>query len=82
MPVDVSYEGRVYPPTEPYAVGREAIREFAAAVGASSPLHHDVAAARAAGYPDVVAPPTYAVVLAQRAESQYVACLLYTSRCV
>lgn len=73
MPVDGSFEGRSYPPSEPYAVGRENIREFAAAVGAHSPLHHDVAAARAAGHADVVAPPTYAVVIAQRAEAQYVA---------
>lgn len=73
MPIDVSFEGRTYPPTEPYAVGREAVRAFAAAVGADSPLHHDVTAARAAGYADVVAPPTFAVVLAQRAEAQYVA---------
>lgn len=72
MAVDVAYEGRSYPPSEPYVVGREAIRDFACAVGASSPLHHDVAAARAAGYADVVAPPTYAVVLAQRAEAPYV----------
>lgn len=73
MLVDVSFEGRSYPSSEPYAVGREAIRAFAAAVGASDPLHHDVAAARAAGYADVVAPPTYPVVIAQRCEAQYVA---------
>ncbi|MCA0436703.1 MAG: MaoC family dehydratase N-terminal domain-containing protein [Austwickia sp.] len=72
MPVDVAFEGRSYPPSEPYAVGREAIRAFAAAVGAGSALHHDVAAARAAGYPDLVAPPTFAVVIAQRCEAQYV----------
>jgi acyl dehydratase len=43
-------------------VGRERIREFAAAVGERSPLCHDVEAARAAGYPDLVAPPTFPVV--------------------
>lgn len=73
MPVDLAFEGRSYPPSEPYVVSRDAIRAFAAAVGASSPLHHDVAAARAAGFADVVAPPTYAVVIAQRCEQQYVA---------
>jgi acyl dehydratase len=45
-----------------YAVGREKIREYAAAVGETNPLHLDVAAARAAGYDDVVAPPMFAVV--------------------
>jgi acyl dehydratase len=59
MPLDQSFVGRSYPPTEPYQVGREKIREFALAIGADDPLHHDVAAARHAGYPDVVAPPTF-----------------------
>jgi len=70
---DPAYAGREYPATGPYAVGREKIREFASAVGASHPAHHDTVAARGLGYPDLVAPPTFAVVIAQRAESQYVA---------
>ncbi|GAA4831560.1 MaoC family dehydratase N-terminal domain-containing protein [Luteimicrobium xylanilyticum] len=72
MPVNPEYEGRQYPPTAPYAVGREKLREFAAAVGSTHPAHHDVTVARGAGYPDVVAPPTFAVVVAQRAEAQYI----------
>ena len=72
MPVNPEYEGRQYPPTAPYAVGREKLREFAAAVGSTHPAHHDVVTARGAGYPDVVAPPTFAVVVAQRAEAQYI----------
>jgi acyl dehydratase len=67
------FAGREYPATQPYSVGREKIREFASAVGATHPAHHDPVAARGSGYPDVVAPPTFAVVVAQRAESQYVA---------
>jgi len=50
-----------------YEVGREKIREFADAVGATSPLHRDPAAARAAGYADVIAPPTFATVISMRA---------------
>jgi acyl dehydratase len=50
-----------------YAVGREKIREYASAVGETNALHHDVEAARAAGYADVVAPPMFAVVYAGRA---------------
>ncbi|MCI0385836.1 MaoC family dehydratase N-terminal domain-containing protein [Streptomyces sp. CNQ085] len=38
---------------------RGAIRRFATAVGATDAVHHDVEAARAAGHPDLVAPPTY-----------------------
>jgi acyl dehydratase len=45
-----------------YLVGREKIREYASAVGETSPLCHDVEAARAAGYADVVAPPMFACV--------------------
>ncbi len=57
--------GKSYDPVL-YAVGREKVREFAAAVGEMNPLHHDVEAARAAGYADVVAPPMFAVVYAGR----------------
>lgn len=53
--------GKRFPPV-PYAIGREKIREYARAVGETNPLHHDVAAARAAGYADVVAPPMFVVV--------------------
>jgi acyl dehydratase len=61
MSVSTSAVGKSYPPTV-YAVGREKIREFALAVGESDPLHLDVAAARAAGYADLVAPPMFCVV--------------------
>ncbi len=60
--------GKTYPPAN-YAVGREKVREFAAAVGEENPLHHDVDAAREAGYADVVAPPMFAVVFGGRAMS-------------
>lgn len=63
MPVNPELQGRVYPATAPYQVGREKVREFARAVLATSPLHLDPEAARAAGYSDVVAPPTFATVI-------------------
>ncbi|MCL1870377.1 MAG: MaoC family dehydratase N-terminal domain-containing protein [Promicromonosporaceae bacterium] len=69
---DAGFAGRVYPPTAPYAVGREKLREFAAAVGALHPAHHDLEVARGLGYADLVAPTTFAVVIAQAAEAQYV----------
>jgi acyl dehydratase len=56
-------EGRVYPPTDPYLVGREKVREFARAVFAGHPIHTDPEAARAAGYADVVAPTTFPIVV-------------------
>lgn len=70
MGVDVGYAGRVYPPAETYEVGRVKLAEFAEAVGITHPACTDVDAARALGHPDVVAPPTFAVVVAQRAEAQ------------
>ncbi|GAA2330203.1 MaoC family dehydratase N-terminal domain-containing protein [Saccharopolyspora halophila] len=72
MPLDQSFIGREYPPTDPYEVGREKIREFAEAIADDSPLHRDVDAAKAAGYPDVIAPPTFAVILAMAAQDQIV----------
>ncbi len=57
--------GKTYPALD-YAVGREKIREYASAVGETNPLHHDLEAALAAGYSDLVAPPMFAVVYAGR----------------
>ncbi len=45
-----------------YAVGREKVREYAHAVGETDPRYLDPAAARAAGFADVVAPPMFAAV--------------------
>jgi len=62
VPLDESFIGRSFGPFEAYQVGREKIREFANAIGDRSPVCHDLEAARAAGHPDVVAPPTFPVV--------------------
>lgn len=59
MALDQSFVGRSYPPTEPYEVGREKIREFATAVGDTHPAYTDPEAAKALGHPDVIAPPTF-----------------------
>ncbi|GAA1399821.1 MaoC family dehydratase N-terminal domain-containing protein [Pseudonocardia kongjuensis] len=59
--VDQSWVGRTLDPVGPYQVGREKIREFAVAIGDGDPLFHDVDAARAAGHPDLLAPPTFPV---------------------
>ncbi|UNX54392.1 MaoC family dehydratase N-terminal domain-containing protein [Georgenia sp. TF02-10] len=71
--VDPTLVGRSYAPTETYEVSRAKIAELAAATGADHPAHTDPDAAWALGHGDVVAPPTFAVVLAQRAEQAYVA---------
>jgi acyl dehydratase len=61
--INPAYAGRTFDPSEPYEVSRVKIAEFATAIGDSSPLCRDRAAAQAAGYPDVVAPPTFAIVI-------------------
>jgi acyl dehydratase len=62
MALDPSHVGRSYPPTGPYLVGREKIKEFADSIGATDPVHRDVAEAKAHGFADVVAPPTFPIV--------------------
>ena len=63
MAIDPAYAGRTFEPSEPYEVSRVKIAEFATAIGDASPLCRDRFAAQAAGYPDVVAPPTFAIVI-------------------
>jgi acyl dehydratase len=69
MALDTRALGRTFAP-HTYAVGREKIREFARAVGESDPLYLDLDAARAAGHPDLVAPPMFAVVYCSSAIEQ------------
>ena len=66
MAVNENIVGKQYPPLPPYLVGREKVREFASATLSEAPLQHDVEAARNAGFSDVVAPPTFPVVLQER----------------
>ncbi|WP_430592231.1 FAS1-like dehydratase domain-containing protein [Humidisolicoccus flavus] len=73
MSVNPEIQGKSYPPTEPYLVGREKVLEFSRAVAATSPINLDPAAAVAAGYADVVAPPTFAVVVQERTLAQLLA---------
>lgn len=55
--------GQVSAPAERYEVSLVAIAQFAEAIGDPNPLFRDRAAASRAGYPDVIAPPTFPVVL-------------------
>ncbi|MEU5532807.1 MaoC family dehydratase N-terminal domain-containing protein [Streptomyces sp. NPDC020362] len=72
MALDQSFVGRTYPPTAPYEVGREKIREFAEAVGESNPVYTDPEAAKAFGHPDVIAPPTFVFSITFRDAGQVV----------
>src|SRR3954471_24349844 len=61
MALDRALVGRSYPPSAVYEVGRAKLAEFAAAIGSDDAVHTDPVAARAAGHPDVIAPPTFAI---------------------
>ena len=67
MAINRDYVGRVFPASEPYEVSRVKIAEFADAIGDANPVYRDPAAARAAGHPDVIAPPTFAIVISMAA---------------
>ncbi|HYQ69995.1 FAS1-like dehydratase domain-containing protein [Actinophytocola sp.] len=66
MPLDPAFVGHAYPRSEVYEVSRAKIREFAEAIGDDNPVYRDAAAARAAGHPDLIAPPTFGTVLFSR----------------
>lgn len=70
MSVNPELVGREFEPVGPYLVGREKIREFSRAVFATNPIYLDVDAARAAGHSDVVAPPTFPVVVQEHTLAQ------------
>lgn len=67
MALNPDIVGKTYPDTQPYLIGREKVREFAIAIGDSSPVFHDLAAAAELGYADLPAPPTFAFTLTHRA---------------
>ena len=73
MAINQDYVGRVFGPTEPYEVSRVKIAEFATAIGEPSELCRNREAARQAGYPDVIAPPTFAIVISMNSSAQAVA---------
>jgi len=68
---DPSFVGRLYVLPEPYLVGREKISEFADAIGADDAAYRDPAAAAAQGHPDVIAPPTFPVLISVKAAQPF-----------
>jgi acyl dehydratase len=68
--VNPDLQGRVLPPAPAYLVGREKVREFARATGSTSALSLDP---DAAGHADVVAPPTFPVVVQEATLAQLLA---------
>lgn len=67
MALNPTVIGRGYAPTPSYLISREKIREFADAIGDPNPVYRDPEAATAAGYADVIAPPTFTATVIQSA---------------
>ena len=70
MALNPDYVGRVFGPGEPYEVSRVKIADFADAIGEPSELCRDREAAVKAGYPDVIAPPTFVIAISMASAGQ------------
>jgi acyl dehydratase len=63
MAMNREWIGRTFASSAPYEVSRVKIKDFADAIGDQNPAYRDRAAAEKLGYPDVIAPPTFAIVI-------------------
>lgn len=61
--INRSFQGYEYRAGEPFEVTRGKIREFAEALGDPNPAYRDHKAAQQLGHPDVIAPPTFPIVI-------------------
>ena len=70
MAINPDYVGRTFPPSAPYEISRVKLAEFADAIGDRNPVYLDRAAAIEAGFPDVIAPPTFPIVITLASSAQ------------
>jgi acyl dehydratase len=68
--INPGFIGRTFPPSAPYEVTRVKVAEFADAIGDGNLLYRDRAAALEAGFPDVIAPPTFPIVITMASSGQ------------
>lgn len=73
MAINPDFIGRTFPPSAPYEISRVKLAEFADAIGDPNPLYRDRAAAVEAGFPDVIAPPTFPIVISMASSGQAMA---------
>jgi len=73
LAINPDFIGKTFPPSEPYEISRVKLAEFADAIGDPNPLYRDRAAAVEAGFPDVIAPPTFPIVIAMASSGQAMA---------
>lgn len=67
---DPSFVGKEYAPFT-FEVEKGRLRLFAKAIGETSPVYHDEAAAKAAGYRSIPAPPTFPFTIAMDSEQPF-----------
>ena len=73
MAINPDFAGKTFAPSVPYEVSRVKLAEFADAIGDSNPLYRDRAAAQEAGFPDVIAPPTFPIVISMASSARALA---------
>jgi acyl dehydratase len=73
MAINPDFVGKTFPPSAPYEVSRVKLAEFADAIGDHNPVYRDRAAAQQAGFPDVIAPPTFPIVISMASSARALA---------
>ena len=73
MAINRDFVGKTFPPGEPYEISRVKVAEFADAIGDPNPVFRDKAAAQEAGFADVIAPPTFPIVISMASSSRALA---------
>jgi acyl dehydratase len=73
LAINPDFVGKTFPPSAPYEISRVKLAEFADAIGDRNPLYRDRAAAIEAGFPDVIAPPTFPIVISMASSGQAMA---------
>ncbi|MCV7386296.1 (3R)-hydroxyacyl-ACP dehydratase subunit HadC [Mycolicibacter longobardus] len=71
MAIKTDIRGMIWRYPEPFAVGREKIREYARAVKAEDPSCYDEEAAAELGYDSLLAPLTFVAILAKLVQSDF-----------
>jgi acyl dehydratase len=69
--INTDIRGMVWEYPDSYVVGREKVREFAAAVKADDPACHDEKAAAELGHDAIVAPPTFVTILGKMVQADF-----------
>jgi len=63
LAINPDFLGKTFPPGPAYEISRVKLAEFADAIGDPNPVYRDRSAAADAGFPDVIAPPTFPFVI-------------------